>query len=352
MTRTKAAAAQGVDRAPGCATAGGVWAEGIHKRFGDQVALAGVDLVVPAGCVVALLGQNGAGKTTLVRTLATLARPDAGRARVAGWDVCSQSARVRAAVALTGQYVAVDEDLTGRENLHLVGRLAHLRRAEVRARAGELLGRLGLDDAADRRVGGYSGGMRRRLDLASSLMTDPQVLFLDEPTTGLDPSSRLALWELIDQLREQGTTILLTTQYLEEAERLADRVCVLDHGRVIADGPTRELKAAHGDEVIELTLSRPTDTTRAFRAVVGSLGVGHERARLQPETATIVLPAEAGVASLLQALSVLQADAIPVLAASVRQPTLEEVFLRLTDLVLRDRRELGRQPGEGHGSAL
>jgi daunorubicin resistance ABC transporter ATP-binding subunit len=214
----------------------------VVKRFGSTTALAGVDLEVGEGMVFGLLGPNGAGKTTLVRILATLLEPDAGRAELLGLDVVAESSRVRELLALTGQFAAVDELLTGRENLEMFGRLFRLSRAEARRRASELLERFELVDAADRAAKTYSGGMRRRLDLASSLLTQPRVLFLDEPTTGLDPRSRNEIWEIVRDLRRGGTTILLTTQYLEEADQLADEIAVIDHGRVIAEGTGNELK--------------------------------------------------------------------------------------------------------------
>ena len=221
-----------------------ILATGLFKRFGDVVALDGIDLAVPRGTVFGLLGPNGAGKTTAVRVLTTLLRPDAGVARVLGRDVLAEPEAVRASIGLAGQYAAVDENLTGRENLRLVGRLAHLSRPLVRARADELLERFNLTEAGDRTVRTYSGGMRRRLDLAASLVHRPPVLFLDEPTTGLDPRSRMDLWGVIEDLVSDGTTVLLTTQYLEEADRLAERIAVVDRGHVIAEGTPAELKAA------------------------------------------------------------------------------------------------------------
>ncbi|CAN5899554.1 N/A [soil metagenome] len=221
-------------------------AEGLVKRYGEVVALDGVDLAVPEGTVLGLLGPNGAGKTTAVRILTTLLRPDAGRAEIAGIDVVAEPQRTRSLIGLAGQYAAVDELLTGRENLVLAGRLNHLGASYAKQRAGELLDRFGLTDAGGRTVKTYSGGMRRRLDLAVSLVARPPVLFLDEPTTGLDPRSRTDLWELIEELVGDGTTLLLTTQYLEEADRLADRIAVIDHGRVIARGTAAELKSELG----------------------------------------------------------------------------------------------------------
>ncbi|MGA1052296.1 MAG: ATP-binding cassette domain-containing protein, partial [Ilumatobacteraceae bacterium] len=229
---------------------------GIVKRFGDKVALDGIDLAVPRGAIYGLLGPNGAGKTTTVRILTTLLRPDGGRAFVDGIDVIADPHTVRTRIGLTGQYAAVDERLTGRENLEFVGRLFHLARPEVRIRVGTLLERFDLVDAADRVVKGYSGGMRRRLDIAMSLIARPSVLFLDEPTTGLDPRSRLAMWDLIEELEADGTTVLLTTQYLEEADRLAQRIVVIDRGRVIASGTSDELKDRIGGDRLSVSIAR------------------------------------------------------------------------------------------------
>src|SRR5690242_1187120 len=244
---------------------------GVVKRFGSTTALAGVDLEVPEGMVFGLLGPNGAGKTTLVRILATLLQPDGGRAELLGLDVAAEPSRVREQLALTGQFAAVDELLTGRENLEMFGRLFRLSRTEAARRASELLQRFELTDAADRNAKTYSGGMRRRLDLASSMLTQPRVLFLDEPTTGLDPRSRNEIWDIVRDLRREGTTILLTTQYLEEADQLADKIAVIDHGRVIAEGTGNELKDRVGGQILEVELTdlRQRDEAEAALTSVG-----------------------------------------------------------------------------------
>ncbi|MFE0151170.1 ATP-binding cassette domain-containing protein [Nonomuraea sp. NPDC059007] len=302
-----------------------VVAEGLHKSFGDTHALRGLDLSVPKGTVCGVLGPNGAGKTTAVRILATLSDPDAGHARIAGYDVVREAGRVRAKIGLAGQYAAVDEKLTGRGNLRMFGRLSHLSRAEAHRRADELLDRFGLMDAADRQVTGYSGGMRRRLDLITSLILRPEVLFLDEPTTGLDPRSRGEIWESIRELVADGTTVLLTTQYLDEADQLADDIAVVDHGKVIATGTPDELKATIGDR-LDVTLEDPAATPEAA-TVLNTL------AGTEPTTAdgrlTVALPATGPrLADIVRGL-----DHAGVAAAdvSLRRPTLDEVFLRLTD---------------------
>jgi ABC-2 type transport system ATP-binding protein len=239
-------------------------AAGLRKSYGDVHALRGVDLAVPSGTILGLLGPNGAGKTTAVRILATLLRPDAGRAMIAGHDLVDEPDAVRASIGLTGQYAAVDENLTGRENLELVGRLLHLGRRAARARADELLSLFDLTAAGGRPARTYSGGMRRRLDLAASLVGRPAVLFLDEPTTGLDPASRLGLWEVIERLVGEGTTILLTTQYLEEADRLADRIAVIDGGLLIAEGTASELKDRLGEDVVDVRIADPARAAEAI----------------------------------------------------------------------------------------
>src|SRR4051795_10744937 len=263
--------------------------EGVVKRFGSTVALAGVDLDVAEGAVFGLLGPNGAGKTTLVRVLATLLAPDAGRAEVFGLDVVHEAPAVRELVSLTGQFAAVDEILTGRENLVMFGRLFGLAPAEARRRADELLERFDLADAADRAARTYSGGMRRRLDLASSLLTRPRILFLDEPTTGLDPRSRNQIWVVVRELVRDGTTVLLTTQYLEEADELADRIAVIDHGRVIAEGTGNELKDQVGGQILEVEL---TDASRRNDAVgvLAAVGCGEPEPGDRPNRLTLPAP--------------------------------------------------------------
>jgi ABC-2 type transport system ATP-binding protein len=301
--------------------------EGLVKRFGATTALDGVDLTVAEGSVLGLLGPNGAGKTTVVRILTTLLRADAGRAEVVGLDVVRDAAAVRAAIGLTGQYAAVDEYLTGFENLEMVGRLYHLPKADARSRADELLIHFDLADAADRPAKTYSGGMRRRLDIAASLIARPRVLFLDEPTTGLDPRSRLAMWEFIADLADGGTTILLTTQYLEEADRLADRMVVIDRGQVIARGTGDELKAQVGGQRLELTLGRPQDVGEATDRL-RSLAVDEPRSDVQSRR--LSLPVRGGTEVLADALRRLEGSGIEVLDVGLRRPDLDDVFLTLT----------------------
>jgi len=301
--------------------------EGLVKRFGGNTALGGVDLTVPEGTVLGLLGPNGAGKTTVVRILSTLLRPDAGRAQVAGLDVVGQADRVRATIGLTGQYAAVDEYLTGRENLEMVGRLYRLGGKESRARAGELLERFDLTDAANRPAKTYSGGMRRRLDIAASLIARPRVLFLDEPTTGLDPRSRLGMWEFIADLVHDGTTILLTTQYLEEADRLADAMVVIDRGQVIARGTADELKAQVGGERLELTVGTAEQLVLAAEALAPLSPAAPQR---DEQTRRLALPVSGGTETLAEALRRLAGTPVQVLDIGLRRPDLDDVFLTLT----------------------
>jgi ABC-2 type transport system ATP-binding protein len=301
--------------------------EGLVKRFGATTALDGVDLTVAEGSVLGLLGPNGAGKTTVVRILTTLLRADAGRVRVAGLDVVDDADAVRASIGLTGQYAAVDEYLTGLENLEMVGRLYRLGKREARARAGELLDRFDLTGAADRPAKTYSGGMRRRLDIAASLIARPRILFLDEPTTGLDPRSRLGMWEFIADLADGGTTILLTTQYLEEADRLADRMVVIDRGRVIARGTADELKAQVGGQRLEFTV-----TTAAVLPdiLVRLRGLAVDEPHVDEQARRLSLPVSGGAEVLAEALQRLDGYTDDIFDVGLRRPDLDDVFLALT----------------------
>jgi len=302
-----------------------VVAEGLRKRFKDTVALKGVDLRVEWGTIFALLGPNGAGKTTAIRILTTILSPDGGRAQVAGFDVVSEPAEVRYRIGLAGQAAAVDANLTGRENLRLIGRLAQLPGRLVAPRAVELLERFGLQDAADRPVRTYSGGMRRRLDVAAALVQRPPILFLDEPTTGLDPQSRNDLWTTIRELVAQGTSVVLTTQYLEEADRLAGRVAVVDRGLVIAEGTPAELKSRMGSTVIELGLG---DEERAIRSV--ELLSRLDRAQPERDASMVRLTSHDGPRLLAEVLRALDAEGLAPVTISVREPSLDDVFLALT----------------------
>ena len=302
-------------------------AEGLCKRYERRQALGGVDLAVPSGTVLGLLGPNGAGKTTTVRMLATLLEPDGGRARVAGYDVVRQPAEVRRRIGLAGQYAAVDDMLTGRENLVLIGTLTHLGRGAARARAAELLDRFELTGAADRPARTYSGGMRRRLDLAACLVARPSVLFLDEPTTGLDPVSRSRLWDAVKELVADGVTVLLTTQYLEEADVLADRIAVIDTGRVIAEGTPEELKRTAGEERLEVSLTRPESVARAADAL-RRVAPGEPSADLADGTVSIVL--SDGIQSIETAAAALRQAGVDVADFALRRPTLDDVFISLT----------------------
>jgi len=304
-----------------------ILAEGLHKHYGKTHALAGIDLAAEEGSVLGLLGPNGAGKTTAVRILTTLLRPDAGRAEVAGLDVVKHADKLRARIGLAGQYAAVDENLTGYENLQMFGRLYHLSGSVARRRANELLERFDLVDAAGRLVKTYSGGMRRRLDLAASLIISPPVLFLDEPTTGLDIRGRLAMWEIINLLVADGTTVLLTTQYLEEADQLAHQIAVVDHGRVIARGTSDELKAQVGGERIELTVAHRGDLDAAARAL-RPYSVGELQAKADHRQ--LVVPVAQGAQLLADIIRDLDAAQVPLDDLALRRPTLDDVFLALT----------------------
>lgn len=305
-----------------------VEATGLVKRYGEVTALDGLDLVVPKGTVFGLLGPNGAGKTTAVSILSTLLEPDEGSARVAGCDLLTEPAQVRKNIGLSGQYAAVDEYLTGYENLDMIGRLYRLGSSRSKARAKELLEIFDLEEAGQRPVKTYSGGMRRRLDLACALVARPPVLFLDEPTTGLDPRSRQGLWEVIQYLvEEQGRTFLLTTQYMEEAERLADNILVIDRGRAIARGAPDELKAQVGGERVEISTATDPGLGRA-REVMERIAVGE--LQVYERTRTLVAPITGGAAVLTEALKALQEAEVTVVDAGLRSPTLNDVFLTLT----------------------
>ena len=299
----------------------------LRKAYGPVQALSGIDLAVPEGSILGLLGPNGAGKTTAVRILATLLAPDGGHASVAGHDVVQEPDAVRSLIGLTGQYAAVDENLTGRENLELVGRLLHLDRGEARARGEELLREFDLVESAGRPVRTYSGGMRRRLDLAASLVGHPAVLFLDEPTTGLDPRSRVALWDVIGRLAADGTTILLTTQYLEEADRLADRIAVIDGGQVIAEGTSAELKDRLGEDVVEL---RIVDAARGPEAAALLRPLAAIEPRLDPEHGRISVPVHHGAGTLAEIVRRIDGAGLEVAELSLHRPSLDDVFLTLT----------------------
>lgn len=316
-----------------------VKARALVKHYGEIRALDGVDLTVPHGSVLGLLGPNGAGKTTAVRILATLITPDSGTAEVAGVDVLKDPREVRRRIGLSGQYAAVDEYLTGFENLDMIGRLYHLGRKASRERARELLAQFRIEEAGDRMAKTYSGGMRRRLDLAGALVADPPVLFLDEPTTGLDPRGRTEMWEVIQGLVAGGTSLLLTTQYLEEADLLADNIVVIDHGRVIAEGTADQLKAQVGGERLEITVAVAAQLTAA-RDVVEPLGVG--KATLDHHGHCLVMPVSGGATVLTDALRRLDAAHIVLDDVGLRRPTLDDVFLSLTG-------HAAEQPGQVEG---
>jgi len=302
-----------------------IMVEGLTKHYGDVVALDGIDFEVPAGTVFGLLGPNGAGKTTAVRILATVLRPDSGRAEVLGFDVLKQPADVRLHIGLAGQFAAVDQNLTGRENLRLIGQLAQLARPLILPRAAELLERFELSDAADRPVRTYSGGMRRRLDIAAALVQKPPVLFLDEPTTGLDLPSRNELWAMIRELVADGTTVLLTTQYLEEADLLAQRIAVVDVGRVIANDTPAALKSQLGSTVIELDMGEPVQAERA-ESILSQLPTG----QVERDGVTVRLKTDDGTHLLMDALRALDGAGLAPAHLAVREPSMDDVFLALT----------------------
>ena len=319
--------------------------ESLAKRFGKVEALKGVDLQVPPSTVLGLLGPNGAGKTTTVRILTTLLHPDEGRATVAGYDVVKQAEELRHVIGLAGQNAAVDENLTGLENLEMVGRLYHVPAAEAKRRGREILERFALTDAADRVAKTYSGGMRRRLDLGASLVGRPQILFLDEPTTGLDPRGRLEMWDVIRDLKTEGTTLLLTTQYLDEADRLADSIAVIDGGRVIAEGTSDQLKTRVGGEMLAL---RVADRDRAAEAAGSVLGLGPGGGNVDNNTGEINVPVGTdGTAILTEAVRRLDDQGIKLADIGLRRPTLDDVFLALTGHAAEEAD--GEQPAEDGG---
>ncbi len=319
-------------------------AHNITKSYGSVHALSGVSITVPYGKVFGLLGPNGAGKTTLVRILTTLLRHDDGNATVAGHNIASNPNAVRATIGLTGQFAATDEHLTGRENLHLVGKLYHLKKDAIKHRAAQLLEKFSLTDAADRPSKTYSGGMRRRLDLAMSLFNHPKVLFLDEPTTGLDPQSRITLWQIIKELVAEGTTVLLTTQYLEEADHLADRIMVIDHGKIIAEGTPRELKSKVGGDVLEIHVERVDHAHRALDLV---RHLAKEAPHIQEALGMISIPTAEGANAIVEAVRLLDAAHIKIADIALRRPTLDDVFLTLTGHTENAPASAPRSTGEG-----
>ncbi|GAA2936810.1 MULTISPECIES: ATP-binding cassette domain-containing protein [Streptomycetaceae] len=319
---------------------GAIYAEGLVKTFGEVRALDGVDLDVPEGTVLGLLGPNGAGKTTVVRVLTTLLQPDSGRAVVAGIDVLRHPDEVRRSIGLSGQFAAVDEYLTGRENLQMVGQLYQMSARDAKRRAVQLLERFNLSAAADRTAKTYSGGMRRRLDLAAALVVSPPVMFMDEPTTGLDPRNRQQLWEVIQELVAGGTTLLLTTQYLEEADHLAHDICVIDHGKVIARGTSDQLKARTGGERVEVVVHQP-DQIEPARSVLATHGKGE--ISLAEHTRKLTVPVAGGARLLAEVIRDLDSHGVEIDDIGLRRPTLDDVFISLTGHAA----ELERTNGEG-----
>jgi ABC-2 type transport system ATP-binding protein len=311
---------------------GAIYAEGLVKTFGEVRALDGVDLDVPQGTVLGLLGPNGAGKTTAVRVLTTLIQPDSGEAVVAGFDVLKQPHDVRRSIGLSGQFAAIDEYLTGRENLQMVGQLYQLSARDAKSRASELLDRFNLADAADRTAKTYSGGMRRRLDLAAALVVRPPVMFMDEPTTGLDPRNRLQLWEVIEDLVAGGTTLLLTTQYLEEADRLAHDIAVVDHGKIIARGTSDQLKAQMGGERIEVVVHQrdEIDAAETILAKHSRQGTGQAGVTVEQHTRRLTVPVTGGAKLLAEVIRELDSRGIEIDDIGLRRPTLDDVFITLT----------------------
>ncbi|WP_405712080.1 ATP-binding cassette domain-containing protein [Streptomyces xanthophaeus] len=325
---------------------GAIYAEGLVKTFGDVRALDGVDLDVPQGTVLGLLGPNGAGKTTTVRVLTTLLRPDSGKAVVAGIDVLKHPNEVRRAIGLSGQFAAVDEYLTGRENLQMVGQLYQMKAKAAKARADELLERFNLADAADRTAKTYSGGMRRRLDLAAALVVSPPVMFMDEPTTGLDPRNRQQLWGIIQELVAGGTTLLLTTQYLEEADHLAHDICVVDHGKVIARGTSDQLKARTGGERVEVVVHE-RDHIATAREVLAGFGKGETT--FEEHTRKLTVPVAGGAKLLAEVIRELDGRGIEIDDIGLRRPTLDDVFISLTGHAAERAEENGDAPQDVDG---
>ncbi|WP_406219758.1 ATP-binding cassette domain-containing protein [Streptomyces decoyicus] len=324
---------------------GAIYAEGLVKTFGDVRALDGVDLDVPEGTVLGMLGPNGAGKTTAVRVLTTLLRPDRGKAVVAGIDVLAHPDEVRRSIGLSGQFAAVDEYLTGRENLMMVGQLYQMSGRDAKRRAAELLERFHLGDAADRTAKTYSGGMRRRLDLAAALVVSPPVMFMDEPTTGLDPRNRQGLWEVIQELVAGGTTLLLTTQYLEEADRLAHDICVVDHGKVIARGTSDQLKARTGGERVEVVVHSPDHLSVADEVL---RGFGKGEGTVEPHIRKLTVPVAGGAKLLAEVIRELDVRGVEIDDIGLRRPTLDDVFISLTGHAA----EAGEENGAGGKGAV